>query len=215
VDVHSLAATYSSKTDDELLALAADIDSLFPDARPILESEIRRRNLLVPPKKDISPSTKLQHARVVRFFRDVGEFLLNFVIAIIGTAIMESSLSQRLGHPHSVSEVLTRAWLFGPIIAALLGLFVGRRWFPKTAAWIWLLAAALFAFRALLYKASGASVLNPFWGHFFAPDCLIDRHACTDFFVFTIPLVRTAAYSLAAWGASRFHRQLNQAQNPS
>lgn len=41
----SFEQLYSTKTDDELLALAADKASLRDDAKPILVDELRRRNL--------------------------------------------------------------------------------------------------------------------------------------------------------------------------
>lgn len=211
MEPQSLAQLYSSKTDDELLALAADGDSLSEDARPILESEIRRRNLLVVPQADAKPpDPRLRDTAVGKFFRSVGEFLLNYVVAVIGTAMIESSIWSQIGRTHSVSEVLTREWLLGPAIAASVGFFVGRRWLSKTAPWVWILPAGVFAIRALLYEASSnSSVLafNSFSGHFLAPNCLTDRTACTDFFVFTIPAARTASYSLAAWVSLRFRRQ--------
>lgn len=43
-----LASVYSSKTDDELLALAADHASLEPEARPVLWAELGRRKLTDP-----------------------------------------------------------------------------------------------------------------------------------------------------------------------
>jgi hypothetical protein len=213
VDPQSLAQLYSSKTDDELLALAADKNSLFEDARPILASEIRRRNLLDIPPTDVKPpAPRLRDSTVGKFFRSVGEFLLNYVVAVIGTTMMESSIWSRIGHSHSVSEVLAREWLLGPTIAALLGVFVGRRWLPKSAPWVWILPAALFVFRTLLYETSSPSsvlAFKSFSGHFLAPNCLTDRIACTDFFVFTIPAARTASYSLTAWISLRFQRQSN------
>ena len=206
----SLAQLYSSKSYDELLALAADPDSLSEDARPILEREIRRRNLLVVTPTDVKPpALRLRDTAVGKFFRSVGEFLLNYVVAVIGTAMMESSIWSRIGHTHSVSEVLAREWVLGPTIAALFGFFVGRRWLSKTAPWVWILPAAFFAFRTLLYETSSTSsvlAFNSFSGHFLAPNCLTDRTACTDFFVFTIPAARTASYSLAAWVSLRFRR---------
>jgi hypothetical protein len=41
----SFEQLYSTKPDDELLALAADEASLRDDAKPILVDELRRRNL--------------------------------------------------------------------------------------------------------------------------------------------------------------------------
>jgi hypothetical protein len=45
MQLDSLREQYSLMSDDELLALEADADSLSAEARPVLSNEIRRRNL--------------------------------------------------------------------------------------------------------------------------------------------------------------------------
>jgi hypothetical protein len=45
VDLETLAELYASKTDEELLALAADTDSLIEGAGAVLSDELQRRNL--------------------------------------------------------------------------------------------------------------------------------------------------------------------------
>jgi hypothetical protein len=217
VQPHSLAQLYSSKTDDELLALAADTNSLVEEARPILASEIRRRNLVFQSTELERQTPTLQRTAVAKFLRIVGELLLNFVVAVIGTAMMESSIWSLIGHAHSTFGVAAREWLLGLTLAALLGFYVGRRWHSKSAMWVWILPAAFFAFGILLYGTHrNSSVLagSSFSEHFFAPDCLTDRTACRDFFLFTIPAARTASYSVAAWVSMRFWRQANKADSP-
>jgi hypothetical protein len=216
VESRSLAQLYSSKTDDELLVLAADTDSLFEDARPILASEIRRRNLLVVQPTDGHPATsKVRNDAAGKFFRAVGEFVFNYVVAVFGTAMMESSIWSRIGHANSVSGVLAREWLLSTMIAALLGVFVGRRWLSKTATSVWILSAAVLAFRILLYGISndtsplGFSALSR---HFLAPNL---GDTWSDFFVFTIPAARTASYSLAAWISLRFRQRSNTDSFPT
>jgi hypothetical protein len=44
VETETLATLYSSKTDDELIALAADPNSLTEAAQSVLASELLRRN---------------------------------------------------------------------------------------------------------------------------------------------------------------------------
>jgi hypothetical protein len=46
----SLVEVYLSKSDDELLSLAADPGSLIEEARPILAEELGRRGLIVAPE---------------------------------------------------------------------------------------------------------------------------------------------------------------------
>ena len=72
----SLLQLYSSKTDDELLALAANLDSLVEDARPILADELRRRNLVSQPAAAEVESHPLtpKNKGIGKFFRAVGAF---------------------------------------------------------------------------------------------------------------------------------------------
>lgn len=118
----SLVEHYSSKTDDELLALAANPDSLVEEARPILADELRRRNLAAQ-----SSLTAVEHqspnvgSRAVAKLRTIGAFLLNLVIALLGTGIIESSIWAQLGHARSLPGIEARVWLLSPAIAALLG----------------------------------------------------------------------------------------------
>jgi hypothetical protein len=204
----SLAEVYSSKSDDELIALAGDADALVDEARPVLADELRRRNITVK-LSATERSTPRNNSRVLKFLRLVGTFVLNLVIAIFGTAIVESSIWSawsRIGRAHSVSGIEAREWFLSLTIAALLGIFIGKRW-SRTAVWVWTLPVVFFALGALMYRGrprSSVLVGGGFAEHFLAPNCLADPHDCRDFFLFTIPAARAAAYSLAARLSSHF-----------
>ena len=213
----SLVQHYSSKTDDELLALAANPDSLVEEARPLLADELRRRNLDVQPIPTSFDSQKTRNlgSTVAKFSRTVGEFLLNLCIALFGTAMIESSIWSQIGHARSLSEVEIRSWFLNSTIAALLGFFVCRRWRTKSAMWVWILPAAFFAFRVLLYSTSRSNSLlvgSSLPQHFFAPKCVNDTAECRDFLIFTISAARTVAYSLAACVSWHFQRRQNRTE---
>ena len=203
-----LAEIYSSKSDDELIALAGDADALVDEARPVLADELLRRNITVKPS-GTERSTPRNNSRVLKLLRLVGTFVLNLVIATFGTSIVESSIWSawsRIGRAHSVSGIEAREWLLSLTIAALLGIFIGKRW-SRTAVWVWTLPVVFFALGALMYRGrTSSSVLvgGGFAEHFLAPNCLADPHDCRDFFLFTIPAARAAAYSLAARLSSHF-----------
>ncbi len=200
VQSKSLAEIYSSKSDDELIALAADADALVDEARPVLADELLRRNITAK-LSATERSTPQENSRAVKLLRLVGTFVLNLVIAIFGTAIVESSVWSawsQIGRARSISGIEAREWFLSLTIAALLGIFVGRRW-SKTTVWVWTLPVAFFGLGALLYRVGGG-----FAEHFFAPNCLANPHDCRDFFVFTIPAARAVTYSLAAWLSSHF-----------
>ena len=211
MQLDSFVELYSSKTDDELLALASSPESLVEEARPILADELRRRNLVVQPgTAEVEHQTSnLRNTAVGKFFRAVGTFLLNVAIAVFGTAMIESSIWSLIGHAGSVSEVEAREWLLSLTIAALLGFVVSRQWRTASAVWVWVLPLASFAFGVLLYTTTTSSVLagRSVSEHFLAPDCLRNKDACSDFLIFTVPAVRAASYSVAAWVSLHFQRR--------
>src|SRR6478752_473586 len=45
MQTHDFLYVYESKTDEELLLIARDVDDLIPEARPALHSELSRRGL--------------------------------------------------------------------------------------------------------------------------------------------------------------------------
>lgn len=202
----SLAEIYSSKSDDDLIALATDADALIDEA--VLADELLRRNITVKPPAT-ERSTPKKNSRVVSLLRLLGAFVLNLVVAIFGTAIVESSIWSawsRIGRAHSIAGVEAREWFLSLTIAALLGIFVGRRW-SRTAVWVWTLPVVFFGLGALLYstRPNGRFLAGVgFAEHFFVPNCLANPHDCRDFFVFTIPAARAAAYSLAVRLSSHF-----------
>ena len=204
-----LAEIYSSKSDDELIALASDADALLDEARPFLADELLRRNITVPPATE--RSTPQKDSQVVKLLRLLGAFVLNLVLAIFGTAIVESSIWSawsHIGRARSISAIEAREWFLSLTIAVVLGIVVGKRW-SKTAVWIWTLPVTFFALGVLLYGArlnSSVLVGGGYAEHFLAPNCLVNTYDCGDFFLFTIPAARAVAYSLAALLASYVRR---------
>lgn len=202
----SLEQLYSSKTDDELLALAADQESLLDEARPILGKEIRRRNLVAPlPTEVQSNAAGLGESTIGSFGRAFGAYWLNIAVAVFGTAVFESLLWSQLGHAHSLLGIEGREWLLSVTVPSTLGFVVARRWRSKTALWSWTLPVVLFAIVMLAYEfgQSKSVFADGLLQHFFAPNCLKDTHECTHFLVFTIPAVRAVTYSMAAWATLR------------
>jgi hypothetical protein len=207
----SLAEIYLSKSDDELIALAADADALVDEARPILADELLRRNIMVTKTSASERSIPQKDSQVFKVLRFLGAFVLNLAIATFGTSVVESPLWSawsRIGRAHSVSGIEEREWLLSLTIAVLLGIFIGSRW-SRAAVWVWTLPISFFVLGALLHSTRPRpSVLvgGGFAEHFFFPNCLADPHECRDFFFFTLPAARTAVYSLGTWVSSHFQR---------
>ncbi len=205
VQLDSFAQLYSSKTDDELIALAADLDSIVDEARPVLADELRRRNLasFQPTSAAVEYQTATsQRIPVAKGFLTVGAFVSHLVAALFGTAMVESSIWAVLGRPRSLAGTEAKIWFTSLTIAALLGFFIGRYRPSKSALWVWVLPGTIFAFRVLLYGFGRTGALVE---HFLAPNCLQSKTECQDFLVFTISAARTGAYSLGAWASLRFH----------
>jgi hypothetical protein len=209
VQLGSLAQLYSSKSDDELLWLAADPDSLVEQARPILAEELRRRALVIQPALRTvgEQAPNLSSTAAVKPIRTFFAFLLNLATAIFGTALLESFILPNIGFSRSVAEWEVRAWVFSFTLAALLGFLTFRQWPQESAMWVWTLPVAFLTFGALAYMGQEGSVIggDSFWKHFIAPNCS-DRQSCRDFLIFTVPLARSVGYSAAAWVTSHFQK---------
>src|SRR5882762_7722609 len=136
----SLAHVYLSKSDDELLSLAADPDSLVEQARPILAEELGRRGLTVAPAPavvEIQPPDFWSSA-AGKFFRSVGDYLLCFAIAILGSNAILAEINP-IVHTHSFSGLVAKTWVSCVMVAVLLGFFVTRYRPTRMALWIWIL----------------------------------------------------------------------------
>ena len=211
----SLAQIYLSKTDDELLSLAADPDSLVEEARPILAEELGRRGITVAsvPAVVESQAPNFWSGAVGRFARSVGDYLLCFAIAILGSNWILQEINP-IVHPHSFSGLAAKMWISCVTVAVLLGFFVTRYRPTRMALWIWILPVGFLIFRMVVYSSTRTHSLfgDSFLQHFVAPNCPDNVRDCLDFSFFTILAARTLAYSLAAWVSLHFQRPLNKIQ---
>jgi hypothetical protein len=135
----------------------------------------------------------------------------HLIAAVIGTAMVETSIWPVLGRPHSLAGIETKAWLASTIIAGSLGFLIAKYRPSKTALWIWILAGAIFTLRLSLYSVGRSGNLVE---HFLSPNCLLNTVECRDFFVFTIPAARAGAYSVGAWVSLRLHNPTKASATP-
>ena len=127
--------------------------------------------------------------------RVIGNILLDTLAAIFGTALLSSAIPHLV--PHSGADVIWRVWIVSTVLASLLGILAARYRAAGTEVWAWLIPAGVFACRALLYAfGRRTGLVTRFSGY----DCAIglQKPDCTDFFAFTVPFIRGAAYSTAA-----------------
>jgi hypothetical protein len=178
----SLVQVYVSKSDDELLSLAADPDSLIEQARPILAEELGRRGLAAPaPAVVESQPPDFWSSAAGKFVRPVGDYLLCFATAILGSNAILGEINP-IVHTHSFSGLAAKMWISGVTVAALLGFFVTRYRPTKMALWIWILPFALLIYRIVLYTTVRTHSIfeDGVLKHFVAPNCPESVWDCRD-----------------------------------
>jgi hypothetical protein len=126
----------------------------------------------------------------------------NLLVVLLGTAILSSALRRSLWHPRSIQALLRVSYCYDIFVALLLGFIIYRRFKSKTAKWLWIIAGMWLILRAATLLGSSSSL----WSQLSGMGCANGLHNadCMNWFLFTMPFVRAAAYSSGAWLCSRF-----------
>jgi hypothetical protein len=119
VQLDTLAQVYASKSDQELLALAADPNSLVEEARVVLEGEMRRRNLVAGQQLEAEEEVVLEPSSSLAKSRFATSLLRLALVALFLTFVFKVA-----GIPLKVS-------LLGTLALFLLRLAFGW-WSPKS-----------------------------------------------------------------------------------
>ena len=123
--------------------------------------------------------------------------LLNIAVAVIGTAVLDTSI-RRASHPQSAIRV---EYFLSVIFAALIGYFATKTWLRHSAKWTWFLPLLWFGVGLFVTATQQSSVLGQgnFWDKFSGAGCAqAVPEGCRAFFGFTVPLMRTVSYSFGA-----------------
>jgi hypothetical protein len=221
VNYQSLEQIYSSKSDDELLALSADNASLREDAKEILVHELRRRGLdgasTAYDGTENSNVFPQAPSRLLRSLKFGAILILNVCVAVLGTAALEAEIGGAI-HPRSITGLLWKWWTLDLLCAALIGFLMWRTWKTEASKWTWTLPAVLFGLRftfAFLLREQ-QSVLHEgdLWSQFSGADCKSGWRpgsGCVNFFAFTAPFVRGISFSVGAYLASKVISQKQSA----
>ena len=137
-------------------------------------------------RKDLLAS-EVQVMQIIKVLRTCAVVLINTVIAIFGTAAIQSSLAQ-VYRPRIGLEVLYKEWVLSVIVAGTSGFFIRRFWRNAGVAFTWVLPLAamlilgVFVGLPLGYGAAGLT----------GRDCAAQFRGptCRFFSIFTLPLVR-------------------------
>jgi hypothetical protein len=122
-------------------------------------------------------------------------WLLNLVVALFGTAVVETPLSRPF-HPRTITDALVKTYALSAVIAFVLGFFVYRQWKSSMAKWVGLGGLCWFLFGTFLSIGRGS-----LWDQMSGTACEYGLQAigCRNWFLFTLPALRTVLYSLGAW----------------
>lgn len=129
-------------------------------------------------------------------------FLLHTLLAVLGAAVVESSLD-RFIHVRTGPGVILHALGFSIVSPALIAFFIFDGLRSNVAKWIWVLPALFFAFAVLIFNGAHTSSLlgETMWARFSGRTCGVtfQREPCLYFFLFTIPFVRSVSYATGVW----------------
>jgi hypothetical protein len=210
--VNSFSRLYSSKTDEELLALAADQDALTEDARSALAEELERRNLAI----ESSVSTDNETAAVapsdspsifVLRAKWVGLWLLNTLIATIGVGFTEGLVTESIRPFTTLATRIRLTWTPYyplPVIAGLVvGYFTYLCFKGSYRYWAWVAPAALVMDAVVKWRAANQSSWAAAGVHFFG---YMPWPASRDQVNSTLFLYMSFCYSFGAFVQTKLRR---------
>ena len=174
----SLKELYSSKTNDELLELAADDMSLREDAKTALADELERRSLQRPKQKSTDLQRPLStNPALSRALTFALALIVSMCVALFLTPVLETGLGTMF-HPHSLAALLWKWCTLDFLCAAGAGFSMYRIWKTKAAMWTWILPAIWFGLMFVL--AAFSEGRQSLWSQFSGADCInglaIKRH---------------------------------------
>src|ERR1700749_4499146 len=129
----------------------------------------------------------------LRFF---GLLLLNVIVAVIGTAVLEATLGRTIP-AHTVVAVFWKEMVVSVTCAALIGFGMWRTWRSEAPKWTWVLPLLWFGFGLIAVRGRGI------WGPL-SVDSVIETNAgqMRTFALITVPVIRAVAYSIGAYISS-------------
>jgi hypothetical protein len=125
---------------------------------------------------------------------------INFVIAVIGTAILDHGLWKAIPPPsHTVAGVMWKESLLSVVCAAGLGFSIRRFWHNSSTMYTWVPAMVLFVI-GLIATAGHSDVLGRVFP--FGSGADLGPAEIRSFFAFTVPLIRSISYSVGSYLSS-------------
>jgi hypothetical protein len=207
VQSNSLNEHYSSKTHDELLALAGEQASLTEEARLALADELQRRGLSAQPLTvdvaDVRCESPQPRGTLIIRARWVGMWFFSTLVATVGVAITVGLLTYST---QSFTTRATRIHLLTPYypVPIMVGLVVGCLSYTRLKGsyryWAWVAPAVLVLASLLDWKAGSHSAWPAAMSHFFGPVPYPDNRDQRDT---SVVLYMAIAYSIGAFVQSK------------
>src|SRR5580698_2961657 len=133
--------------------------------------------------------------------RFLGLLLLNVLVAVIGTAIVDTGIRRAIPS-HTIVAVLWKETALSLVCAALIGFGMWWRWRSEAAKWTWIVPLVWFGFGAV--TVAGRGIFGPL---FISSSSNFGAAEIRSFFAFTIPLVRAVSYSVGVYISSFVYPQ--------
>jgi hypothetical protein len=125
------------------------------------------------------------------YVREFGIGVLNLILAIFGTAVVEKPICG-IWRADTVRQVVLKEDVLSVVIALALGCSIYRRWRPQPGKWIGVVGVFWFLFGVVIRGHAGGMSGG-------GCDVGLDAIGCRNWFVFTIPTIRTVSYSCGCW----------------
>jgi len=208
IDLKRLEKDYSIMSAAEFALLRRS--ELTPEAATIYDrvAAIRRAGddsaLAVAPVSSDTPLQAKMANFAIRILRGFPGLFANTLGAVIGVGFLKSLSSTLVKlFTHSRVSIVLTEWIGSIVFAALLGISVQRRWKTRSARWVWVPALLWFLFGLAENFSRGNPLLT-----FSGIACIHERGvSCITYTIYTIALVRSSVYSLAAFLSARSSRQ--------
>jgi hypothetical protein len=137
---------------------------------------------------------------MLRALKFSGLSLLNLIVAVIGTAVLETAMRMAIP-PYSIAAVMWKEVVLSIICGALIGFGVWRTWRNSSAKWTWVLPIIWFAFGYLVIVGR-SDVFGRLFDLGSGSEGSLNVPDARSFFAFTVPLIRAASYSAGAYISS-------------
>ena len=151
-------------------------------------------------------------SRMSRLAVLVAPYLLNLLVAILGTELLQSMIVRYATLPPTFQVVRTE-YLCSVLIPFGLGLSAYYTWQSSSAKWLWVAGVFWFGRGAILFWLEQrelvlAELRHPMIWEMSGTGCAVYEPSCVDFIAYTIPLVRTVLYSMGALCCSLVRPQI-------